>query len=125
MAQTYREVRHVAAPDREVEVVNDRPSATYMAARVVSIIGGLIMFVLALRFLLSLLGANSANAFASFIYNVSRPFVAPFFGLFNYQPQIGTVRFEWETLVAILFWGAVTWFIVRLITIGDRRTGDV
>lgn len=124
MAHTYRAVRHISSPD-EAEVVEEQPAATNIAARIVSLIGGLISFVLVLRFLLSLLGANSTNAFANFIYTVSRPFVAPFFGLFNYQPQFGTVRFEWETLIAIVFWAAVTWFVVRLLTIGSRRVDDV
>ena len=124
MAHTYRAVRRISNPD-EAEVVEEQPAATNIAARIVSLIGGLISFVLVLRFLLSLLGANSTNAFANFIYTVSRPFVAPFFGLFNYQPQFGTVRFEWETLIAIVFWAAVTWFVVRLLTIGSRRAGDV
>ena len=114
MAQMYRDARHVAAPDRGLNV----------AARLVSLVGGVITMILALRFILVLLGANAANGFANFIYTLSRPFVAPFYGLFNYQPQFGTVRFEWETLVAILFWGIVTWVIVRLLTVGNRADNE-
>lgn len=125
MAQSYRETRErTVVRDADTEVV-DRPvdSGMTIAARIVSLIGGIIMGLLALRFILSLLGANRGNAFASFIYNVSHPFVAPFFGLFNYQEQIGVVRFEFETLIAIAFWGLVTWMIIRLMTIGrgDRE----
>ncbi len=124
MAQTYREVRRVSDTDRDGELVRVRSSAAGLAARIVSLIGTTIVTVLGLRFLLSLLGANSTNAFANFIYTISRPFVAPFFGLFNYQPQIGTVRFEWETLIAIVFWSFVTWMAIRLISIGDRAAED-
>ncbi|HSX23603.1 MAG TPA: hypothetical protein VLE74_00685 [Candidatus Saccharimonadales bacterium] len=91
-----------------------------MVARIISLIGSIITGILALRFILSLLAANRSNAFASLIYSLSHPFVAPFFGLFNYQEQVGIVRFEFETLVAIAFWALVTWMVVRLITIGVK-----
>jgi hypothetical protein len=119
MAHTYRQVhRTTTVREGDDDIIGAGP-ASYTAARIVSLIGGIIMTVLALRFLLSLLGANRGNTFASVIYNVSHPFVAPFFGLFNYQPQFGVVRFEFETLIAIAFWGFLTWMVVRLITIGE------
>lgn len=122
MAQVYREVRHTTV--RDPDLIDGDVRAEYgssVVARVVSMIGGVIMALLGIRFLLSLLGANRANPFASFIYTASHPFVSPFFGLFNYQEQIGVVRFEVETIIAILFWGFVTWMIVRLLTLGTHN----
>ncbi|HUP26078.1 MAG TPA: hypothetical protein VM124_00330 [Candidatus Limnocylindrales bacterium] len=121
MARVYREVREtsVADPDTAAPVVVQR--GANLAARIVSLIGGIIVAFLGLRFILSLLGANRDNAFASFVYGISHPFVAPFFGLFNYREQIGVVRFEFETLIAIAFWSFVTWMIVRLLSLGDRN----
>ncbi len=116
MAHVYREVKRSTVRDPEL-------SNTYgviMVARIISLIGSIITGILALRFILSLLAANRSNAFASLIYSLSHPFVAPFFGLFNYQEQVGIVRFEFETLVAIAFWALVTWMVVRLITIGVK-----
>ena len=92
-----------------------------MLARLVSLIGFIIFALLAFRFVLSLLGANRNNPFADFIYDVSYPLVAPFFGLFNYTPQFGTARFEFETLVAMLFYAVVIGIIVRLVSIGKRQ----
>ncbi len=117
MAHIYREVRHSSVADRGLVGVR---RGTNLVARVVFLIGGIIVTLLGLRFILSLLGANQGNAFADFVYNASHPFVAPFFGLFNYQPQFGMVRFEFETLIAIVFWSFATWVIIRLINIGDR-----
>lgn len=94
---------------------------TNVAARVISFIGGIIMALLGLRFLLMLLGANRGNGFVDFIYSASYPFAAPFFGIFNYQEQFGVSRFEFETLIAILFYGLITWALVRLVTIGNRH----
>lgn len=124
MAQTYREVnRTTTVREGDDDLVETTPAntepAAFTAARVVSLVGGIIMALLAMRFVLSLLGANRGNDFASFIYSVSHPFAAPFFGLFNYTPQFGVVRFEFETLIAIGFWAFVTWMIIRLVTVGE------
>lgn len=120
MAQLYREVRQTTVRDPDV-VTTDTDYGMNIAARVVYTIGGIITALLAIRFLLSLLGANRANEFASFIYGVSYPFVAPFFGLFNYTPQFGVMRFEFETLIAMAFWAFVTWMLVRLLSLGSRN----
>lgn len=92
-----------------------------VAERVVYLVGGLLMTLLGFRFLLSLLGADRANGFADFIYTTSHPFVAPFFGLFNYEEQFGQSRFEFETLVAMIVYGVIMVIVARLVTIGSRR----
>lgn len=123
MAQAYKEVRHTVVRGNDPDVVPADTVVTdgaNLAARIVSLIGGIVMAILGMRFVLSLLGANRANPFADFIYSVSHPFVAPFFGLFNYTPQFGVVRFEFETLIAMAFWAFVTWVIIQAVTIGTR-----
>lgn len=90
-------------------------------ARIVNLIGFVIFALLAIRFLLSLFGANRGNGFADFIYDTSHPLVSPFFGLFNYIPQFGTARFEFETLIAMLFYAIVIGVIARLVTVGRHE----
>jgi hypothetical protein len=92
-----------------------------VAARVIYLIGGVLLTLLALRFLLALLGANPANGFASFIYDVSYPFAVPFFGLFSYSANLGRSSFEIGTLVAIVVYGLVMELLVRLVTIGNHQ----
>lgn len=103
-----------------VDRADDSAGGTSIIARIVSLVGYVIVALLAFRFVLSLFGANQGNAFANFIYDASHPFVAPFFGLFNYTPQFGISRFEFETLIAMLFYGIVIGIIVRALTIGRR-----
>ncbi len=91
-----------------------------MLARLISLAGFIIFALLAFRFVLSLFGANQTNAFANFIYDTSHPLVAPFFGLFNYTPQFGVSRFEFETLIAMLFYAVIIGIAVRLVSIGRR-----
>lgn len=92
-----------------------------VAARIIYFIGTVIIALLGIRFLLALLGANSANAFAHFIYTASYPFVAPFFGLFGYNVQYGVSKFEVATLVAIFVYALVMILLVQLVTIGSRH----
>lgn len=99
----------------------NRAPGSVVAQRVVYYIGGAIMSLLALRFILALLGANRANPFADFIFSLSTPFVAPFFGLFAYEPQYGVVTFELSTLVAIAIYAILTVGIAKLFTLGSRH----
>jgi YggT family protein len=90
-------------------------------ARVISLIGGVIIALLGLRFLFILLGANPLNGFVNFIYDVSRPFVQPFYGMFSTEPTFTKAHFELATLVAIIVYALVTLLLVKLATIGSHR----
>lgn len=111
MSQIYREV-HYHDHDHKHHI------ATALSA-LVGIFGGLIILLLGVRFILSYMEVDRLQPFTSFIYNASFPFVAPFFSLFNYQPQMGVMRIEFQTLIAIAFWGLATWFIARAFSYRD------
>lgn len=124
MAQTMRdsETGKLYQVDSITENTTDTEPGTSVAARVVSLIGGIIMTLLGLRFIMMLLGANRGNALVDFIYTTSYPFAVPFFGIFNYQEQFGRSRFEFETLIAIVVYALITWALVRMLTLSDRRS---
>jgi hypothetical protein len=127
MALAQREVRQTTVNDGAVndtvQRVNDpvveREHRTNVAERVVWFVAGVLLTLLGLRFLFALLGANPANGFANFVYSVTHPFVAPFFGLFNYNyvGGNGVGRFEIYTLVAMLVYALIAWGIARLVTL--------
>lgn len=117
MAQVIRETRVVERGDNGLASESGFSRTSLTIARIIYFVSGLLTTLLAVRFILALLGANLNNAFADFIYTVSYPFVAPFAGLFNYRTQYGASRFEIETLVAIIVYGIVAWGIVKLLTI--------
>jgi hypothetical protein len=121
MARVVREVREEPTTTTTHTTVTEN-AAEPRAERIVYFLGGVVMALIGLRIILSLLGANQANAFASLIYNLSYPFVAPFFGLFNYHMQYGVSRFEFESLIALIVWGIITLAIAKLINISIDRT---
>src|ERR1051326_3488137 len=63
------------------DVSSERQQARFQASQFVWLLLGLVDGLIALRVLLKLIGANPANAFANFIYNLSGVFVAPFSNL--------------------------------------------
>ena len=95
------------------------PEHTYnVAERIIWYLAGTLMTLLGIRFILSLLGANTLNPFADFIYTTSKMFVRPFFSLFKYDGYVyGESRFELYTLVAMLIYFIVALGITKLVTI--------
>jgi uncharacterized protein YggT (Ycf19 family) len=119
--QQVEPVQPVAGDTR----VAQSPSGRVMAKRVIWFITDVILILLAFRFVLALLGANPSNGFANFIYEVSHPFVAPFFSLFSYNQRFGVSRFETYTLVAMLVYLVIAWGLTKLLDIGRPTTKTV
>ncbi len=123
-----RVIRRTPANDKiyEEDSVVDRPvadSPINVVSRVVWLVAGVIILLLAFRFVLSALAANPANAFVNFIYNASHPFVAPFFGIFHYNNiylQGSGSHLEVYTLVAMAVYAALAWVITAALNIGRR-----
>lgn len=122
-------IRHRGVVSDRDEVVDEPGDRTVVepnyginvVSRAIWFVAGVILLLLGFRFVLSLLGANTTNGFAQFIYNTSHPFVAPFFNLFSYNNiQYGVSRFEVYTLVAMAVYAAIAWVLSALTNIGRR-----
>ena len=131
MSEHIQQVRKVTngGVTTETTRINDEDSVAPVAqgqqlstaARIVWFITGIVLVLLAFRFVLVLLGANPANGFVNFIYTTSHPLAAPFFGIFGYSLRYGVSRIELSTLVAIAVYALVAYGIARLLTIGQPR----
>jgi uncharacterized protein YggT (Ycf19 family) len=105
------------------EVEHDyKPSKSRVGVNIVYLLASVIAGMLAIRFILSLLGANQGSPFGSFMYAVTQPLVAPFYGLFGTQMVYGQSRLELETLVAIGVYALVAWAIIRVLLIDQPRS---
>ena len=128
MAEDVQQIRETttntgATVQKNTEIRSPRDEAGHkqnIAERVVWYVAGILLVLLGFRFVLSLLGANTTNGFANFIYSTSHPFVAPFFSLFSYRTTInGVSHFEIYTLVAIVFYAVIAWGIAKLVTLNQ------
>lgn len=77
---------------------------------------GLINVLLAIRFVLLLLGASQASSFVGLIYGLSHPFVLPFQGIFGEPTFEGSV-IEWASLVGIIIYSLVAYGLARLVAL--------
>lgn len=117
--QIERDTVVVQEPE-QTETIDVRSDAL-VASQVVDYILGVVEIVLGLRFLFKLFGANPEAGFASFIYTVTDPLMAPFRGLFRSTSEQGAV-FEWSVLIAMAVYALVAWAIIRLIEISATRS---
>ena len=85
----------------------------YRGTQIVWYITGILEVLLAFRFVLKLLGANSGAGFTNFIYSVTHIFAAPFLNVFRITRVEGSV-FEWTTLLAMLVYWLIAWGIIKM-----------
>lgn len=119
--QTTEVQKTTAQPDgtavRQSEVSQvTQMSGVVVAQRVVWFVVGVVNVLIAIRFILLLLGANQSAGFVDFIYGVTSVFVAPFVGIFG-EPTYGRFMFEWSSLLAIVVYSLIAWGIVKLLTL--------
>jgi hypothetical protein len=92
------------------------------------LLAGLLIALLAIRFLLALTGADPHVGFAALIYGLTTPFRAPFAGLFGapitYEGVVTAGRLEFEDLVAMVIYALIAWGITKLLALmlGTNRT---
>jgi hypothetical protein len=120
--QTNEQVGNTTVQRESVQQTTKVPG-TVIAQRVLYYVGGVIVTLLLVRFVLQLLGASQGSQFVDFIYTLSTPFVAPFVGIFG-QPTFGVSQFESPTIVAIIVYALVIVGIAKLISL-TRPTAEV
>lgn len=84
-------------------------------SQVIYLLLGIVEILLGFRFVLLALGANQGAPFVDFIYNLSYPLAAPFYGIFGATPTYGRSIFEPETIVAMIVYAVAAWLIAMAI----------
>jgi len=95
-------------------------SGVVVAQRVIWFIVGVINTLVAIRFVLLLLGANQSAGFVDFIYGITAVLVAPFVGIFG-QPVFGQFMFDWSSILAIVVYSLIAWGLAKLMTLTRPR----
>jgi uncharacterized protein YggT (Ycf19 family) len=115
MVHEHRQITEEAVPPIESEVVSTfNPS--WRPVQLVYLVFGVISGLLLIRLVLKLLGANPHAGFASWTYNVTAFFLAPFQSLL---PTIGNEQsqLEMSVVVAILVYALIGYALARLVSI--------
>lgn len=110
-------VRDDLVSERVVEdEATGRLSTLDLASRLIWFLTALLLADLTARFVLKATGANAASSFVGFVYNTTAPFVAPFAGIFG-TPSSGNAVLEPATVVAIIVYAVIAFFLVWLLGI--------
>lgn len=108
------EHRRLQAEEERIEAAKRYAIANRLVSSVYYLTGAL-EFLLLIRFILRLTGANPANTFANFIYALSGIFVAPFATLFTDLAISQTRMFDINALVAIAIYALLGWLGAKLV----------
>lgn len=88
----------------------------------VNIVFTVVEFMLAVRILLKLLGANPSAPFVNWVYETTRPLLSPFVGIFpNPTFQNGFIL-EISSLFALLTYGFIAYLITEVIEFFEARS---
>jgi YGGT family protein len=103
------------------------PGGASVAARIVTLVFGVLQALLILRIILLLLVANAGNDVVRLIFNITQPFVDPFLGMFalNRVTADQGSTFDIAALVALVGWTLVELLILAAIRIFARRPSEV
>jgi len=108
---------------RQLVHTETRSPVEVVLARVVSFVFGAIEVLIAMRFVLQLLGANAETGFVSFIYDLSSIFMAPFNAVLTTTTASGATL-EWSALVALAVYALIGWGLIKLIYAISPRRGS-
>lgn len=99
-----------------------RGASIWTASRIVALVFTVVEVLLLVRFTFKLLGANASQPFASAIYGITEPLVAPFRGIFA-QPD-GAPIVEIAALLSIVFFVLVAALILALVRAYTGRRAE-
>lgn len=112
---------NTASTDRRSQVHTEvRAPIEAVLSRLVWFVFGVIEVLIAIRFVLRLLGANGQAGFVRLVYGVSGVLMAPFSTMFRTQSVSGAT-FDWSALVAIVIYALIAWGLVALIRVVSPR----
>lgn len=114
---------HPAETTRTTTTTTHDPGPMSLVRRIVSLLFGVIVVLIALRIVLLLVVANQANAIVDFIYNVTEPLVAPFRGILSLETVSpgGASVFDVAALVALIGWALIYALIMAILRLGSGR----
>ena len=98
----------------EHEAGREQRVATFKATQLIWLLLGLLEATLALRVIFKLIGVNPANTFASFLYNVTDIFLAPFASLAG-APAAGGMVLEISSILAMIVYLLIGWALDRIV----------
>ena len=98
-----------------VENVNlEYRETVYKVSQIVWLLFGGLEALIGIRVILMLIGANPANGFTAFVYQLTQLFLWPFQNLIA-NPTFQNMTLEVTSIIAMIVFALLGWLIVRMI----------
>lgn len=101
---------------RQTEMVHVNQEILHRVTGLIQWGVGILNFLICLRYLLKLMGANPSNSIAQFVYSSTQPLISSFEDLITTMEFGGTIL-EFHALIAIAIYGMLGWVTVQLLRI--------
>ncbi|MDC3417545.1 YggT family protein [Aquibacillus salsiterrae] len=82
----------------------------------IDVVIGIAQFIIGLRIILKLFGANQSTPFVQWIYQTSSPLLYPFEGIFPTANLEGTFVIEFSALFAMIIYTIVGYVLINLVS---------
>lgn len=106
---------------RSMAVVSEPATHNYRAVQIIWFATSVVTTLIAIRFVLRLLGASIQSGFVSLLYGLTDPLVAPFQAIF---PKISTgSAVDIAALVGIVVYALIGWGLVSLVKLMTAPRG--
>ena len=104
------------------EIVTTRPAGITVAARLVTLLFGLVQLVIALRIVLLAFDARQGNDIVTTILTISSVFVAPFEGILRTDAMSASgAVLDIAAVVALVGWTIVELIALQVLRVGSPR----
>lgn len=98
-----------------VENVNlEYRESVYKVSQIIWLLFGGLEALIGIRVILMLIGANPANGFTAFVYQLTQLFLWPFQSLIA-NPTFQNMTLEVTSIIAMIVYALLGWIIVRMI----------
>ncbi|MDQ3005382.1 MAG: YggT family protein [Chloroflexota bacterium] len=98
-----------------VENVNlEYRETVYKVSQIIWLLFGGLEALIGIRVILMLIGANPANGFTAFVYQLTQLFLWPFQNLIA-NPTFQNMTLEVTSIIAMIVYALLGWIIVRMI----------
>ena len=105
-----------------VENVNlEYRESVYKVSQIIWLLFGGLEALIGIRVILMLIGANPANGFTAFVYQLTQLFLWPFQNLIA-NPTFQNMTLEVTSIIAMIVYALLGWLIVRMISVVFYRT---
>ncbi len=105
--------------DEVVQTTSVTPGSTNThsankSIQIVQYLAGVLALLVGVRFVLLLLGARNTGI-VQFVYQITEPFVAPYYGILGQSVTYGPARFEVASILAVVGIGVIAFIIIGFI----------